>query len=791
MLVSPISVNHNRYSYSCALKKNADLNKATTPAYANSTVEYASVPFYGAVKVKSINSIIQQKHTKLLKQIDDILEAISAETVQEDIVTKSLQTIMAFIKNIERQKDRLWQEAEELDNNKTLNPFQKNDIANRLRKEYKRLENARPVFKEPTKPDPKLSKIDYELLNKFKSAILNENYDLELVFFNHYKALGAISSVDELKEHFPKISVPADPVKVVAAKIAATITRDFYEEFDEYFMACDWDGQGDFALSKVMDLCDKHAHLFGIEGEMLFRLIAPALSEKIVETFENIKVNDKFSSIPEKRKSDLAQISKDDKTLIFFDYDDFVLNTVKRIYLMDMKFNEMGCNLPDGSVYYLNTVKDNCYKFEKIPEKIKTFIKMGQELFKLQRDYDKFSLEELKARLMFYANREIGNDEVILENIIDFDACDGTQSDIVNMKKFLSLLDNFSDGRISKQDIIQTVEQEKIYPEAKTLVDIDEKNSVTEKFKAEQKKLAELNKQQEIFDSAMNILYSNNLNTIAATLSSKYRPCDLEDKTLERANYLNNLIFSIADKKDGNLNKAFFESQILRWDTYNQYEASGDALFIEAQNYAKKQAGEIDINRAGQYIINMNLLNNYPKCVDYHKYGVVIQRIMEKVGCDKTIAVEYLNKFDEYLELEADEKSQLANILNIFSIKDSVDKSILKYVIENDYVNIDTTVTISFNNSGVKNTLAAICASAKQQVLDKYKFPGCLPYLLGFEEALSSVANTTGSSGIKQTGRNNNALAYKMELKLAGQNNRLFSSKNDFRFDIFSEKGLH
>ena len=56
---------------------------------------------------------------------------------------------------------------------------------------------------------------------------------------------------------------------------------------------------------------------------------------------------------------------------------------------------------------------------------------------------------------------------------------------------------------------------------------------------------------------------------------------------------------------------------------------------------------------------------------------------------------------------------------------------------------------------------------------------------------MSHLSSEKGNSGIKLTGRNNEKQKYKMEAKLAGHDDRLFSSKNDFYFDVFSPIGLH
>ena len=120
-----------------------------------------------------------------------------------------------------------------------------------------------------------------------------------------------------------------------------------------------------------------------------------------------------------------------------------------------------------------------------------------------------------------------------------------------------------------------------------------------------------------------------------------------------------------------------------------------------------------------------------------------------------------------------------------------IDKTILKYIIENDYINTNTSVQINVNNKENENITATFAAKAKQEICNKYLYPVCLEYLEGFETALSSFSTEKGNSGIKRIKRNNKSLEYKIELKLAGHDDRLFSSKNDYCFDIFSDKGIH
>ena len=60
-----------------------------------------------------------------------------------------------------------------------------------------------------------------------------------------------------------------------------------------------------------------------------------------------------------------------------------------------------------------------------------------------------------------------------------------------------------------------------------------------------------------------------------------------------------------------------------------------------------------------------------------------------------------------------------------------------------------------------------------------------------FEDGMKMFATDWGSTGIKKTGTNNKALEYKLEIKIMGHDDRLFSKENDYIFDVFSDRGLH
>ena len=60
-----------------------------------------------------------------------------------------------------------------------------------------------------------------------------------------------------------------------------------------------------------------------------------------------------------------------------------------------------------------------------------------------------------------------------------------------------------------------------------------------------------------------------------------------------------------------------------------------------------------------------------------------------------------------------------------------------------------------------------------------------------FEDAIPQDAKAIGTAGVKKTGRNNEKIEHKIEVKIMGYPDRLFSSKNNYYFDIYSDIGLH
>ena len=184
------------------------------------------------------------------------------------------------------------------------------------------------------------------------------------------------------------------------------------------------------------------------------------------------------------------------------------------------------------------------------------------------------------------------------------------------------------------------------------------------------------------------------------------------------------------------------------------------------------------------------MITTYPESLSVADSPEIFKKIMEKTEGDNQKALELLTKYDTYKDLPPVNKSQIIETLNIFDIKNSTEKSVIKQILEIEYLNQDTKIPLqdSKNND---TQIITITKEAKQQIYDKYKFPNSIDLFEAFETAATSFTADYGSSGIKRIGATNQSLTYKTEIKIKGYPDRLFASTNPYKFDIYSEKGLH
>ena len=737
------------------------------------------------VATKKIVNIPNEK-SKLLKQIDSLLKTQNEDLEFSDLFFNAVNSALDSFRNKLIKHAQIMQKIEEIAEDKFIPSMVKISKIRELEKQLKNIEKFKPEKEPQIKKDKNDEKIDYSLVNIFKNSVSENEYNLKRVFLDYYKDLEEIDNIDTLKEKYPKIVVPNSPQKIVAKKLVDNITRDFFTKIDRNYSR-DPEKVFKIANQKVIEILDNLASQKGVPAAFLYENLLEEMHYCIVDKLK-IAYQKGFSIFPEFNKKGKQNLVSDlDLKLLSTDFDKFVTTVVKQQYLESKKLSEIVYVDEENKIKIsLKELGNSEYKFEKVPEKIKSIINISENIHRAQRNYEKQSLQELKQRLGYFSNTEIGNDERILEYVINFDSC--IEADKKDLIKFLQELDSVADGEKSIEECLKTLKDNDIRPKATELVDEKEKQAFLELLKIEKQKTNELKRLRTEFDNYINKLYSKNLSNLAG-VCSKYRPQSLEEKEIEKSDFIIKTIKESLEKSE-ELNLQKLESRIMRWDTFNVYQQknSNSLIFQNAVEISKKETGEINPEKIGQYIINSEIIEMYPDSLEVVKYPELLTKIIERTDGDNNLAINYLNKIDTYQELSLSDKNSLIKILEIFDEKDSIDKIILRHFIENEYANNETSTIV---NNGLETHSASIMPSAKKAIIEKYRYPNCIEYLRAFEEALSSFGTAKGSSGIKQTGRNNNAMEYKMELKLKRELDRLYSSKNDYCFDVYSEKGMH
>lgn len=769
------------YNRQTPQQKHSLKNSTTKPL----TIEKRmSISFAGATVVqKTITSQIEHEKSKLLRLFKDILALNVPILTEEEKIFAQIKKAHALIKASIRKEDEIEFRMLSLMENNSLNAQQKLNLAQQLKKEYNRLLKTRLTDIEEQKP-PK-DNFDYSLISKFKNAILNNDFNLAEIQEDHYSGLKDITTVKEFKEKYPSIRIPANPREVIAQKIFDTFDRDFYYDLDRIF---DTKNES-IVLEFMFRYCDAYFEILSEQFEDmnkydLLNEFGKTVTEKVLAKYLELKENDNFESIPENVKYNIAEVSKTDKEMLKLDYDALVIGTLKQLYLENKKLNQIEYKEGDTS-FSVATIKDPTYQFEKIPEKMKRLIAESYKPAKLQKEYQKYTTEELKARLNYFVNREVGNRDEIFDTIIDFDSSKFTNEDKQYLIKFLHILDDINEGKISIDDGITIINSNSLRPHGTFKLNEIERKTIEEKIKQEKEQILAFNKLRENFDDAINKLYALNLASLATSFSKFYPENNNEEsiKATQKA-------IEVINKNLRFKNSQHIQAGLLRWEIFNDYlNNSQDSIqFKQAMKYAQYFGSDNIDNKCGQYLINRELVDNYPKSLSMAPRPKILERVMQKFDYDKDLATIYLCKHEDYLMLDKKDKQSILKILEIFDEKNSNDRVLLKPIIEKDYINNDTAI----QNPNLSGTNEATMASkAKLEIFNKYKFPGCVDLYKEFEEALSMIATEYGTSGIKKTGTNNNAIEHKIEVKIMGYPDRLFSSQNNYYFDIYDEKGLH
>ena len=753
------------------------------PVVQNST----NLNFLGATTVtRTVSSKISLEKDKILRNLKTILATNVPEKTVEGLMYEMFTRAHAIINSKKRRLNEIEKELLLIAKSKILNPQQKYDMAIKLRKEIYRLEKFNPfeLPKKETNANTKDENFDYLLINKFKNAVLNDNFNFATIYSEHYSELADLTSVEDVKAKYPYIKLPAHPQNVIINKIVETLPRKFYEELDVLFKEKDSEAVKEYLIGYLKNNSVEYSKACGITDVAKFiNMFGENLTKKILDIYADIFKNNSFNSIPIKRKNTVPDVTTLDKEMLALDYNSYALSVLKQLYIEHKKPSEIVYFEGDKKIN-ISSLKSTEYKIDKLSEKVKKIILDAEKNKALQRDYIKFTNSELKDRLYYYTKTELGDNEALLEAMIEFDSCKFIEEDKNFLIKFLQILDQIEDKKLDINDGILEITANNIKPRGTEKINEVERGLLEEKFKQEQEKIKALNNLRNDFNNAINALYVKNLTQVAENFS-KYFPENLESQTIAKTKDIITIINESLQLEDSKKIK----NNILRWQIFNDYleNSLNPEEFKQATSYAGAFEKTDYVNRVGQYLLNLELVNNYPQSKDLILNSEIFEKIMKNFE-DKDKAVKMLCKYEDYAMLDDIEQKSLLKVLKIFDAKDVDDKIILKNIIENDYIKTNTVINNIINSHNIGVTFAT---RAKQAILEKYKFPRCIELFKAFEEAMSSTSSETGNSGIKRTGTNNNALEYKMEVKINGYTDRLFSSNNDYVFDVYSEKGLH
>lgn len=741
---------------------------------------------------------------KLVRQFDNILknDVTEQEMTKEERHLKDLERVTSFEarkkrlrEQLDNQSKMLWDKYYRIGNAGISAQSVLNE-RNTLMKEYSKLDKMKysPDTKQKPK-NPKDTKTDFTLINKFKSAVLDDNFDFRQVYKDYYQGLNEVKTIRELKQKYPKIDIPKNPKEVVASKIEYSLTRDFYEGLNETLETKGKEGVKENIKEKVQSILDEQLKKSTDEQKKeIKRKVLDTTVSYIARRFKKIKEEDLFSTLPYVRKIKQPLVTDTDKKLLTLDYNDFVLSVIREQYLEFKKPNEIVYKYNKGKsgnlkehILKVSDLRDSEYKFPKIQDNVKFILNQGEHLKSIQRNYDYFSKEDFIERLVFHADRQDTN-ERFLDKLVTFSTCRFEGEDIDMVKKFLTEADDVLDKKKSMKDALENIDRNNISPRGTEKLNEAERQKRMQRLRAEQKRHAELQHIQTTFDDSINLLYLNDM-AYSAEMCSAFRPTSLDIKQKLKSDEILNIIKKYQDKKDSAVitNKDRMATELTRWKKYIDYkkEHINDDLLEKAKLYSQDKKGNIDYDKAGKYLINYEAVETYPQSFEYARNRDAAEKIMKNFANDKDKAVEYLCKYDDYLDLTETEKTKISNILKIFDKKDPMDKSMLKDIIENEYVKSPTTEWAQMSETGSKKVKATIAPKAKEEILEYYKFPKCLGYFNLFECALPQFAAERNSAGIKKIDKNF------YELKITGHDDRLIAKNGVYYFDKFDETGLH
>lgn len=776
-------IENNQYN----LTNQTSTKNSETQNYKLQKLSGTEVPF-GAIhgiKPNKIDNIIDEKIklSRIIRVLQDEIKKLNLEEIANELYRSKIQ------------------EAKSKGANLLMEWFEKNPLG---RKEdaidmvmYKLQDYFVSIALWIQKEAPKIQekriaqdKNDYNLLNKLYTAVANDDMNLDNVYKKYYSDLNKLSTLTEVKLSYPKLELPSSPEEEIAKKIVDTFDKNFVEDL---FKKLDENSNMeafDILMKAIKEKIGQLSKDSNIDKDFLTEKLLTKTYLQFLEKSNGLGDAMDLNTFPTQAKPIKNIISQDEKQLLQINYDAYVIDVLKQLYVDGKKLPEISYQEGD-TVLKPKTFSNSKYKFEKPNEKIKDIIRKALKIKQSERNYEKFNTEQFQNRLKYYGNSDIAENEEILERLIDFDSSQFTSEDKEALIPFLRILDDISDGKISKSEGIKLINEQNLKAHGTNKLNQVEKEKFAKELILERKQKNEFKNYCKQFDNAIDLLYKNKLEE-AGTICSAFRPQDnneskeISNKILQTIQkYTVNGEITQSKKLDTELKalSKYFELKL--------YDKKNPKL-IEAENFTKNSDGFIDEVKAGQYIINKDIVDNFPTSLGTFtpEYQGIVSTICQKYSKEEAPAK--LIKLNNYMLLPQNERLQITKILEQFNISgENNDKAIIDTIVNDIYAKSSTVIKTSLNKDNSLFQDSEILPSAKEAIIKDKKFPLCLEYFEAFERSMTHAGQSKEDDGIQIIGSNNNALRklYKQEVKIS-KDERLYSTNGDYKFDVY-KPGLH
>lgn len=762
------------------------------------TLSGVEIPFGAIYGVKEGKNPLLMK-MQLIKKIEEMLNA--RKKYSHDYVFMELRN--KGFKSFNRSMKRAF--GQEYSRNELINDFLSSDnpeasIASFLAKYLQSHEDEIILYIERLETDTEKiiaeraakDKTNYELLNRLHSTIIEDDANLLNTYKKYYSKLKSFTTLKQVETTYPKIELPPRPEDVSSKKIINTLPKSFFVEYDRIKSEVSPQEAKMFMQKQLRDILQVVAKESGVDTDFLTSRLRKSLTKTFFSTYDEVKHTHGFASYPENRKIKHPILSKTDVELLDINYDNFVIKTLQQQYLEGKKLSEI--EYSEGKhLIKVGSLGSTDYKFSKEDEQIKKLLRMADNIKAEETRYESFGKEQFLARIKYFFNHEMFDNEKIMDRLLDFNSSKFVEGDRQPLIRFLRVLDDLCDMKISVKEAEEIIERENLRPYGTDLINVAEREAYKKSIQAEQEMFAEFNTYCSKFDNAIERLFSAGLEETAA-LCIPYKPNGVE-ASRELSDKVIKIISEFSDKNGSVFNPAKLEQVLKQWNTYINYKLYDfqHPAFQKAVKFATAPDGNLDEIKAGQYLFNSKIVEAYPESVVgvYSKEEMnVISAIMakSKSSDDK---IYKLMVYENYKMLPERERSKITNILNFFDTESSVDKAIVEAIVKDIYIKVPTYISTSLNKEQTLFKDSVIAPSAKAAILADKQFPACLKYFATFERYMTRAPQAKDENGIQIIGTNNKSLRklFKQEVKVPMEE-RLFSTNGDYVFDVY-RSGLH